>query len=94
MQVLCRKTNGNAEFHCCVCGQGFLMFWERHSHSERMGLLHEVQETLRRHHRTASGPEAHPTGGFLAPQNNGAGELVCAGVAEMAPTWELEGASE
>jgi hypothetical protein len=89
MQVLCRKTNGNAEFHCCVCGQGFLMFWERHSHSERIELLHEIQETLRRQHRTVPGPEAHPTGGFLAPKNNGAGELVGAGVAGTAPTWEL-----
>ncbi len=89
MQVLCRKTNGNADFHCCVCGQGFLMFWERQSHSERMEMLHEIQETLRRQHRTAPGPEAHPTGGFLAPQTSGAGELVGAGVSGRAPTWEL-----
>jgi hypothetical protein len=51
--------------------------------------LHEIQGTLRRQHRAASGPEAHPTGGFLAPQTNGVGELVGAGVAGMAPTWEL-----
>jgi hypothetical protein len=89
MQVLCRKTNGNAEFHCCVCGQGFLMFWERQSYSERMEMLHEIQETLRRQHRKAPGPEAHPQGGFLAPQADAAGELVGAGVAGKAPAWEL-----
>jgi len=89
MQVLCRRTNGNAELHCCVCGQGFVMFWERQPHSERMELLREIQETLRRQHRAASGPEAHPKGGFLAPHSNGMGELAGAGFAGKAPAWEL-----
>lgn len=89
MQVLCRKTNGNAEFHCCVCGQGFVMFWERQSHSERMRVLHEIQETMRRHHRMAPGPEAHPQGGFLAPQMAGSLRFAGAGVLGNAPAWEL-----
>ena len=89
MQVLCRRTNGNAEFHCCVCGQGFVLFWERQSRSERMEIMHEIQETMRRHHRTAPGPEAHPQSGFLAPQTVGLLELAGAGVAGSAPTWDL-----
>jgi hypothetical protein len=89
MQVLCRKTNGNAEFHCCVCGQGFVMFWDRQSRSERMEVLHEIQETLRRHHRTAPGREAHPQGGFLAPQSNGSRESSGTAILGNAPTWEL-----
>jgi len=89
MQVLCRRTSGNAEFHCCVCGQGFVMFWERQSHSERMELLREIQETLRRQHRRTAGPDAHPKGGFLAPQSNEIGELVGAGVQGKAPPWDL-----
>src|SRR5208337_1697021 len=60
MQVLCKKTDGNAEAHCCVCGQGFVMFWDRQSRPERVAALHEIQEVLRRHHRDSSSPEAHP----------------------------------
>ncbi len=89
MQVLCRRTNGNAEFHCGVCGQGFVMFWDRQSRTERMEMLHEIQETLRRQHRTAPGQEAHPQGGFLAPQSNGARSFSGAGIAGSAPAWEL-----
>lgn len=89
MQVLCRRTTGNAEFHCCVCGQGFVLFWERQTHSERMEMLHEIQETLRRHHRAAPGPEAHPQAGFLAPQTKRQVEYSGASVSGNAPTWEL-----
>ena len=89
MQVLCRRTNGNAELHCCVCGQGFVLFWERQPHSERIEMVHEIQETLRRQHRSAPGPEAHPQGGFLAPQTKGQFEFSGAGILGAAPTWEL-----
>jgi hypothetical protein len=89
MQVLCRKTKGNAEFHCCVCGQGFVMFWERQSRSERAEIMHEIQETMRRHHRTAPGPEAHPLDGFLAPQMVGSLEMAGVGVTTGAPAWDL-----
>lgn len=89
MQVLCRRTNGHAEFHCCVCGQGFVMFWERQSRSERMSIMGEIQETMRRQHRAASGREAHPQDGFLAPQMGGSLEPVGAGVAGGVPAWDL-----
>ena len=67
MKVFCRSADKNAEFRCCICGQGFLLFWERQPHSQRATILNEVQQTLRRHHRASPGPEAHPRGGFLAP---------------------------
>jgi hypothetical protein len=89
MQVLCRRTNGNAEFHCCVCGQGFVMFWERESRSERARVLRETQETMRRHHRTAPGPEAHPQDGFLAPQMGSSLELAGTSTAGGVPAWDL-----
>jgi hypothetical protein len=89
MQVLCRTTKGNAELHCCVCGQGFVLFWERQTHTERTEMLHEIQETLRRQHRTSHGPEAHPQGGFLAPQTSGQLEFSGASVLGSAPTWDL-----
>lgn len=65
------------------------MFWDRQSRSERMAVLREIQETMRRHHRMAPGPEAHPQDGFLAPQTAGSLELAAAGVAGSAPAWDL-----
>lgn len=68
MHVLCKSTDGYAETHCCVCGQGFVMFWDRQSHSERVAATHEIQETLRRQHRVSPGPEAHPKDRFAVPE--------------------------
>jgi hypothetical protein len=78
MQVLCKATNGNAETHCCICGLGFVMFWDRQSRKERVAALHEIQETLRRHHRSTPGPEAHPAANFPVPDWNGLTELASA----------------
>jgi hypothetical protein len=72
MQVLCKKTIGNAEAHCCVCGQGFVMFWDRQSRSERITALHEIQQVLRHHHHKAAGPDAHPNESFPVPEWGGA----------------------
>lgn len=72
MQVVCKKTDGNAETHCCVCGQGFVMFWDRQSRNERIAALHEIQEAFRPQHRNAAGPEAHPKDSFPVPEWSGA----------------------
>jgi len=87
MQVLCKKTKGNAETQCCVCGQGFVMFWDRQSRSERITAMHEIQETLRLHHRTTPGPEAHPKDGFQVPEWSGSRDLAGQAVPASAPTW-------
>jgi hypothetical protein len=89
MQVLYKITNGNAETHCGVCGQGFVMFWDRQSRSERAQALSEIQQTLRNHHRRQNGTEAHPTGGFHVPEWNSS--MAASGVAILghAPTWAL-----
>ena len=89
MQVLCKATNGNAETNCCICGQGFVMFWDRQSRAERVAALFEIQQTLRRHHRTASGPEAHPTADFLVPDWSGSSELAAAASVGTVPTWGI-----
>lgn len=73
MQVLCKKTGGNAETHCCVCGQGFVMFWDRQSRAERVAAVHEIQQVLRSHHRNSGGPGAHPNDSFMVPGWSGAG---------------------
>lgn len=89
MQVLCKSTNGNAEMHCSVCGQGFVMFWERQSRSERVEAIREVEMTLRHQHRNQKGPEAHPNGGFLVPEWNGSIAASGAAILGHAPSWAL-----
>jgi hypothetical protein len=87
MQVLCKSTDGNAETNCCICGQGFVMFWERQSRSERAETIGEIQKALRGHHRGKSGAEAHPVSGFLVPEWNG--PIAASDVANLdhAPTY-------
>jgi hypothetical protein len=87
MQVLCKIAKGNAETHCGICGQGFMLFWDRQSRNERVAALHEIQEALRRHHCTISGPEAHPTVGFPVPDWNGSTGLKSVAVSGTALTW-------
>lgn len=89
MQILCKGTTGNAEFHCGECGQGFILFWERQSQAERFEALHELQETLHRQHRSAPGREAHPRSGFLVPEWDGPIAFSGAAVLGNAPVWEL-----
>ena len=87
MQVLCKATNGNAETFCSICGQGFVMFWDRQSRTERAAALREIQEALRHHHRSASGPEVHPTAAFPVPDWNGTAVHKDEDVSGSAPSW-------
>lgn len=89
MQVLCKNTNGTAETQCCVCGQGFVLFWERQSRTERAEALRQIQKKLLSHHHTTPGPQAHPQGSFLVPE--WAGPIAWSGAAILgsAPTWAL-----
>ena len=89
MQVLCKSTSGFAETHCSVCGQGFVMFWERQSRAERIESMKEIQKTLRHQHRTQKGSEAHPNGGFLVPEWNGSVATSGAAILGHAPSWAL-----
>ncbi|MDR3775244.1 MAG: hypothetical protein P4L26_17955 [Terracidiphilus sp.] len=89
MQVLCKSTNGNAETHCSVCGQGFVLFWERQSRSERIEAMREIQMTLLHQHRSQRGREAHPNGGFLVPEWSGSVAAPGAAISGHAPSWEL-----
>jgi hypothetical protein len=89
MQVLCKSTSGNAEVHCGVCGQGFVLFWERQSRSERNLALNEIQKTLRGHHRENGNPEAHPQSAFLIPEWGGPVAFSGPVTPGQAPTWAL-----
>ena len=89
MQVLCKSSNGNAETHCSVCGQGFIFFWERQSRAERAEALQEIHKALRKQHVDQAGPEAHPESAFLVPQWNGPIAFSGAAILGNAPTWAL-----
>jgi hypothetical protein len=89
MQVFCKSTKGNAEVHCCICGQGFVLFWERQSRSERTEALTEIQRTLRSHHQRKNGPVAHPQAGFMVPELHGTMACSRTPVQGHAPTWAL-----
>ena len=67
MQVQFRSTNQNANTHCCVCGQGFELTWERRPVLEFTTVLFEIQKNLCNHHRDQIGPQAHPQSGVLIP---------------------------
>ncbi len=89
MQVLCKSTSGFAETHCSICGQGFVMFWERQSRAERLEAMREIQKTLRHQHRNQKGVEAHPNGGFLVPEWKGSNSGSGAAILGQAPSWAL-----
>lgn len=88
MQVYCRKTSGNAELHCCVCGQGFVMFWDRQTAIERAVTRAEIQEMLRRQHRATAGREPHPQTEFAMPEWESPLSTPVTAVGTV-PAWEL-----
>jgi len=89
MQVFLKRTNGNGEIQCCVCRQGFIVFWERQSRSERKVALKEIQRSLRNQHSDLDGPQAHPQTGFLVPEWDGPVVFSGAAIPGHAPSWAL-----
>ena len=87
MQVLCKSTNGSAEIQCCVCGQGFNVFWERLSRPDRNEALREIHGSLRAQHHKLAGPQAHPSTGFLVSEWDGRVAFPCSTILGHAPTW-------
>ena len=89
MQVLCKSSKEQTETCCSVCGQGFVLFWERQTKMEKASALKEVEKTLRSHHNKQDGPEAHPERGFLVPEWNGPIAFSGAAILGNAPSWAL-----
>jgi hypothetical protein len=73
MQVYFKSTDQNANTHCCVCGQGFALSWERKPNSRITDVLFEIQKSLCDHHHKQMGPQAHPQSGVV--------------VADVIPEW-------
>jgi hypothetical protein len=89
MQVLCKSTSDFPDLCCTVCGQGFVLFLERQPKAERANALREVAKTLRAHHHSLSGPDAHPDRGFLIPSWDGPLAFSGAAILGNAPSWAL-----
>jgi hypothetical protein len=89
MQVLCKSSNDNSEIRCELCGQGFLLYWERHAEFEYADAIREVEAALRDQHRDEKGVGAHPEHGFLVPAWDGPIEFSGAAILGNAPNWVL-----
>ena len=89
MQVLLKSTETAVETHCSVCGQGFVMFWERQTKMERAEALREIETTLRHHHHAGPTSQVHPVKGFLVPAWDGPIAFSGAAILGNAPVWAL-----
>jgi hypothetical protein len=88
MQVL-KTTSDSPDVCCTVCGQGFILFWERQSRAQRTLALREISRTLRNHHHKLSSCDAHPQRGFVVPDGHGPAEFSGAAILGNAPSWAL-----
>jgi hypothetical protein len=89
MQVLLKSTEAAAETRCTICGQGFVMFWERQTKAERTESMRAVETALRHHHHAGGGPNVHPVKGFLVPAWDGPIAFSGAAILGNAPVWAL-----
>jgi hypothetical protein len=89
MQVLLKTAETAVETRCAVCGQGFVMFWERQAKMERGEALREIETVLRHHHHAGPGTQAHPVKGFLVPAWDGPIAFSGAAILGNAPVWAL-----
>jgi hypothetical protein len=66
MQVLCKPSKDAVDVECPVCGQGFLLFWERSSVSQQESTRPEIEQALCDHHAEGRAG-AHPEVPFNIP---------------------------
>jgi hypothetical protein len=88
MQVLLKSAESAVETRCSVCGQGFVMFWERQTSMEQSEAMRLIESTLRHHHQ-AGGDHVHPDKGFLVPEWDGPVAFSGAAILGNAPVWAL-----
>jgi hypothetical protein len=71
MQVLLRRSELRQDIRCSVCSQGFRLYWELGSPSERATMRSIVLGELRDHHSREQGGDktasAHPFDLFRLP---------------------------
>jgi len=89
MQVLCKMSMTASDVRCNVCGQGFVVYWERHSPDEQHATRALVQKQLADHHRITDDAGAHPPASFNVPQWGGLPKFSAAALLGGAPEWAL-----
>jgi hypothetical protein len=89
MQVLCKMSMTASDVRCNVCGQGFVVYWERHSLEEQAEARALVQKQLADHHRITDDTGAHPPASFNVPQWSGLPKFSAAALLGGAPEWAL-----
>jgi hypothetical protein len=71
MQVLLRRSEFRQDIRCSICGQGFRLYWELSSPSERATMrsivLGEVHDHHSREHGGDKTASAHPIDLFRLP---------------------------
>jgi hypothetical protein len=75
MQVLLKRSEFRQDIRCSICGQGFRLFWELSSPSERATMRSIVLGELQDHHSREQGGDktsaAHPLDLFRLPEWTG-----------------------
>ena len=89
MQVLCKASTTGNDVRCSVCGQGFLVYWERSTHEEQAEARVSVMKALREQHATCHDQRAHPQTGFNVPEWTGMPAYSAAALLGNAPTWAI-----
>ena len=67
MQILCKASNDASDACCGICGQRFVISWERTSRAAQTDTLRHIQQALRDHHVDSNSPGAHPQEPFHVP---------------------------
>lgn len=85
MQVLCKPSDNSPDVQCPVCGQGFLLYWERSSRDQQEDTRQSIQQALRDHHADNTATEAHPGPAFNIPSWSGSPRFSAAALLGGAP---------
>ena len=78
MQVFCKPSDNSPDVRCPVCGQGFLLFWERSSKSQQDDTRQSIYQALRDHHIDGDHTSAHPGADFNIPSWSGSPQFSAA----------------
>jgi len=89
MQVLCKISNTVSDVRCKVCGQGFLVYWSRTSHSEQEATRLKVIDALAKHHAGSNSEHVHPRTGFNIPDWSGVPGLSAAAMLGGVQEWSV-----
>jgi hypothetical protein len=85
MQVLCKFSDNSPDVQCPVCGQGFLLYWERSSRDQQEDTRQSIQQALRDHHADNTATEPHPGPAFNIPSWSGSPKFSAAALLGGAP---------